>query len=222
MSRAEIIAFSTSVIIAIACTVAIGYQTYIIPNKLRITCLLCVPLHISSLLLAFTRSFFGSPELKWYTNSYLLITSIYSSASILCIMDIGKSKFYPQNYYNTTLYKLAIIFLSAANIICVISIVLIMLERIVALISIPFYLTTNLLGGPGSYYWQITAYIDVMLRYSVIMVVGMTPSKNLLLFIKRKSFRMTTLDISIGERDVISCEIDGVDSGIWNMNDLEN
>ncbi|RHZ83047.1 hypothetical protein Glove_99g70 [Diversispora epigaea] len=295
MSIAEIVAFSATAIIAVVCTVAIGYQTYLIPNKLRITCLFCIPLLISSLILAFTRTFLNSPELKWYTNSYLLIKSIYSSALILCIIDIGKSKFYPQNHYNTTLYKLAIIFLLAGNLCCIISIVLIMLESnqlfktlgfitttflfvasgcfsftysfepifstiknknnnnnnnnnrnnhkkrlnptvaaigiyymtalgIVAMFSIPFYLIINLLGGPGGYYWQIGAYIDVILRYSVIMAVGMPPSKNLIQFIKRKSFGMTTLDISTIERDVIrcGCVIGGVDSGIWHMNDLDN
>ncbi|RHZ88445.1 hypothetical protein Glove_22g169 [Diversispora epigaea] len=282
MSVAEIAVFSTAAIISIACTGLMGYYTYLIPSKLRITCLFCVPLHLSILLLGFTRAFFDIPELKWYNNSYLLLTSIYSSALVICIMDIGKSKFYLKNNYNTPLYKSAIIFLFAGNLTCVSSLVLVMLEGDPLLIKLGFSITVisfmisgciafaysfapiistikykptnrNLINinnskksnyrkkqlnprhaaigiyyiialgtmailsmtchiilqiyGPASFQWHFVTFADVVIRFGVIMVVGMPPSKKLLKFIQNKLFGMNALNTSIRERGVISSGI---------------
>ncbi|CAG8453032.1 6647_t:CDS:2 [Diversispora eburnea] len=56
-------------------------------------------------------------------------------------MDIGKTKFYPKDDYNTSIYKAAIIFLFAGNLCCISSFVLIMLEGDQLLITLGFSIT---------------------------------------------------------------------------------
>lgn len=84
---------------------------------------------------------------------------------------------------------------------------------VIVISALGCYITIHVLGGPSGRAWKIGACIDVILRYAVIMTVGLPPPKSLIHFIKMKIFGMAAINVSIRERGVVSSGIVEVERG---------
>ncbi|KAF0526959.1 hypothetical protein F8M41_013841 [Gigaspora margarita] len=144
----EIVFLSLATIISIICGILIGRQVLIKPNALRLTCFFCTLLNISLLIFGYTRLFIDFPDVLWYYDVYLLLSAIYSEALCICILNLGQ-RFYPRDYWNTSLFKFAVVSLILSAVSCLTTVVIVILDcyEIIATIFFIISLTSFVICG---------------------------------------------------------------------------